>query len=343
MIQYHCRMKAVVDTGSITDQLRQDRAELEAAVQRNMELEKEVERVNAEMTALKEQYGKAGSETARQEIQHEVNRNEVDFESNQLVVKALEQRRAGDKEGALDSLKKSLELNPRNIAAYNTIGGIYIELREYAKAVEIFQKLQSVAPAHTASYVNMGVAYAEMGEYHKAIPYYKKALSMDWSDYSRDSKATTYADYGMVYLQMDEREKAYNMFRRALDISPENADALGGLGRYYYEIDEFQTAVKYLEKAVAIDQSDPKDYVNLGLSYSELKEYAKGKEAHRKALKIDSKCVEAYVGLGSIYRDEKQFEKAIDCYNRAVEFAKDKDSLYHAYMSRCVCYCLMKS
>ena len=45
VIQYHCRMKAVVDTGSITDQLRQDRQTFVEAVQRNKELEAENARI----------------------------------------------------------------------------------------------------------------------------------------------------------------------------------------------------------------------------------------------------------------------------------------------------------
>ena len=45
VIQYHCHMKAVVDTGSITDQLRQDRQSFVEAVQRNKELEAENARI----------------------------------------------------------------------------------------------------------------------------------------------------------------------------------------------------------------------------------------------------------------------------------------------------------
>ncbi len=338
VIKYHCHMKAVVDTGSITDQLRQDRANLDAAVQRNMELEKEVERVNAEMAALKQQYAKAGTAEEKERIQQETRVNEAEFESNQWVLKGLEQAKNGDREGALRSYRKAVELNPRNIAAYNAMGGVYNDLGEHSKAIECYQTiLQSIDSSHVPSYNNIGVAYCDMGDYRQAISWIEKAISMDWSELGWDRKAQAYVNLGKSYQGVKDYPAALEQFRKAMEISPNNVIAYGGLGRCYYEMEEYRTAVKYLEKAISLHTKESVDYVNLGHSYNELEEYSKAKEAFLKALKLDNENADAYDGLGTAYRNMGEKERAIDCYTKVIEFTKDKEKLFYAYLFRCTC------
>lgn len=77
-IQYHCHVKARVDTSDIMQQLHQERRQLEDAARQNREMEEQFARVRAELAELKARY-KIATEAEKQEINREVNRNEDDF------------------------------------------------------------------------------------------------------------------------------------------------------------------------------------------------------------------------------------------------------------------------
>ena len=83
-IQYHCHIKARVDTSNIAQQLHQDRQQFEEAVRQNKELEQENARISAELATLKEKY-KTATEAEKQEINREVNRNEDDFTAAKVL------------------------------------------------------------------------------------------------------------------------------------------------------------------------------------------------------------------------------------------------------------------
>jgi tetratricopeptide (TPR) repeat protein len=102
-------------------------------------------------------------------------------------------------------------------------------------------------------------------------------------------------------------------------------------------MEEYRTAVKYLEKAISLHTKESVDYVNLGHSYNELEDYPKAQEAFLKALKLDNENADAYDGLGTAYRNMGEKERAIDCYTKVIEFTKDKEKLFYAYLFRCTC------
>ena len=181
VIQYHCHMKAVVDTGSITDQLRQDRQSFVEAVQRNKELEAENARINAELAELKERY-KTASESQKQEINREVKRNEDEFTAVQWNEKGMERYNRKDYQGAIEYFRKAIELDPKYARPWNNMGSAYGKLGDYNKEIECCRKAIELDPKLASPWNNMGTAYYYLGNYPKAVECFRKAVELEPGD-----------------------------------------------------------------------------------------------------------------------------------------------------------------
>ena len=215
VIQYHCRMRAVVDTGSITDQLRQDREEFAKSVRRNEELEADLARVNAELAELKERY-KTASEAQKQEINREVKRNEDEFTAVQWNDKGMERCDRKDYQGAIEHFRKAIELDPKYALPWNNMGYAYGDLGDYNKEIECYRKAIELDPTFADPWYNMGCTYGEMGEYNNSIECHRKAIELN------PKYAAPWNDMGTAYYHLGNYQKAVECLRKAVELEPES-------------------------------------------------------------------------------------------------------------------------
>ena len=213
VIQYHCHMKAVVDTGSITDQLRQDREEFAKSVRRNEELEADLARVNAELAELKERY-KIASEAQKQEINREVKRNEDEFTAVQWNEKGMERYNRKDYQGAIEYFRKAIELDPKLATPWNIMGYTYGELGDYNKEIKCCRKAIELDPKYATPWNKMGYAYGKLGDYNKAIECCRKAIELD------PKFARPWNNMGHAYDDLGDYNKAIECYRKAIELDP---------------------------------------------------------------------------------------------------------------------------
>ena len=70
------------------------------------------------------------------------------------------------------------EVAPDDERAYYALGGAYFELEQPEKAIQAFEKFQSLAPSMDAGYVAIAKYYERAKNDEKAIEYLKMALEM---------------------------------------------------------------------------------------------------------------------------------------------------------------------
>lgn len=75
--------------------------------------------------------------------------------------------------------KKSIELDPKLIDAYNDLGCLYMRREEYKRAEDIFNNALRVNPKSEKIYYNLGVIYAQKNDFEKANALWKKALEIN--------------------------------------------------------------------------------------------------------------------------------------------------------------------
>ena len=87
-------------------------------------------------------------------------------------------RISGDNEMAIAEQNRALELDPDYGNAHNELGYIYLDLRDFDKSVEHFQKYAALNPKDANPLDSLGEAYFQMGRLDEAIAKYKEALAV---------------------------------------------------------------------------------------------------------------------------------------------------------------------
>ena len=78
------------------------------------------------------------------------------------------------KEG-IESINRSLDLNPDNIEGWNALGCIYLENNENLKALEAFNQGLKINHKHLDLLFNIGLVYIKFEKYAESIKYLEKA------------------------------------------------------------------------------------------------------------------------------------------------------------------------
>ena len=293
VIQYHCHMKAVVDTGSITDQLRQDRATLAESVQRNKELEAENARISAELAELKERY-KTASESQKQEINREMKRNEDEFTAMQWNEKGMERYNRKDYQGAIEYFRKAIELDPKFANPWNNMGVAYGDWGDYNKEIECCRKAIELDPKHAYSWNNMGVAYETLGDYNKAIECFRKAAELD------PKFATPWSNMGVAYGYLGDYNKAIECCRKAIELDPKYTNPWNNMGFAYNALGDYQKAIESLQRAIELDPSYANPWRHMGTAYKNLGNREKAIECYRKAIELNPNYEKAKEDLNAL-------------------------------------------
>jgi tetratricopeptide (TPR) repeat protein len=161
---------------------------------------------------------------------------------NDLGNAYLAQRRTGE---AIKALQKQIEINPFDEYAYNNLGRAYWELRDYPKAIEAFQKQIEVNPLDKFAHRNLGIIYLEQHKDRDALPELEKAVSLNQQD------AAALISLGQAQLNLGDDEKALASWDRAVRIAP----APGVWNNIAYQLSlknvHLDLAQQYAESAVA--------------------------------------------------------------------------------------------
>lgn len=162
--------------------------------------------------------------------------------SNTYYNDGLEKARIRDLSGAIESLKRSLKYNKRNMMARNLLGLIYYETGEMVEALSQwvlsanFQKEKNIANDYiraiqanpswleginqTIRKFNQALIYCNQGSGDLAVIQLKKVLSMN----SRMIQA--YQLLGLLYIEQGEPELARRTLNKALKIDTTNTRTL---------------------------------------------------------------------------------------------------------------------
>jgi len=80
---------------------------------------------------------------------------------------------------AIEAYEKSLSLNPFDARAFNNVGVIQMENREFNKAFAAFRKAVSIHPGHARAYFNMAQIALRRGDEEGALRYLGKGLQYE--------------------------------------------------------------------------------------------------------------------------------------------------------------------
>ena len=206
-------------------------------------------------------------------------------------------RRIDAVRSALDNHQAALELaektNPKTTTtiksiaiSLNSIGNIYLLLRDYALAENYFEEaikyeLDLDSDLGLAiNYANLGISYEERGRYEEALRNYRKSLRYNQKINSDLGIVICNNSIGQVYLKQGKAREAFKLISPTIAIADKIGDefymafANINLGWALSEMGNFQAAERYLQRGVDLSQAkDMKQFLSDGYEHlSQLKE-----------------------------------------------------------------------
>jgi Tfp pilus assembly protein PilF len=101
--------------------------------------------------------------------------NDINAYNNLIYFQSI----INDQKGQLETVEKALKIAKNPAPLYNTMGYIYLALKQYDKAESAFDKYIEADPRNPNVYDSKGDFYMLKREYKKAYEFYIKACSMD--------------------------------------------------------------------------------------------------------------------------------------------------------------------
>ena len=114
----------------------------------------------------------------------------------ELYGQARSAQAAGNLAGAAAKYEEILKISPRLAAAYNNLGSIYVQQREFRKAADVLQKGLEINRDMPSASALLGIALYEMGDYSKARPRLEAAARAN----PNDSNAALYLANDLIHL-----------------------------------------------------------------------------------------------------------------------------------------------
>lgn len=157
------------------------------------------------------------------------------------------ERLYGDKRylAAEKAFLEVIKLDHKNVTAYNRLGRIYLELKNYPDAIECCQIVSQLDPSPSA-YFNLGTVLYENKNYSKALVAFEKAISLKPSAHRYIGLAKTYQRLSNLQKAIDAYEKAVE-----LDASTANQQALLSAYRAGHETERAQALMQRLNQKIA--------------------------------------------------------------------------------------------
>jgi tetratricopeptide (TPR) repeat protein len=160
----------------------------------------------------------------------------------------------GDHAGAVQALKKALQLSPGETQAESLLGWAQMLHEDYDDALQTFQRVLLKEPANSLARINVGYICLKKRIFGEAIEHLSKAIRLD-----NDKKATLYAHFylGLVYLQREMYEDAQTFFEKTLKLGPNLIEAYYELGRARWFAGDRERAQRTWEDGFKANKFNP--------------------------------------------------------------------------------------
>jgi type IV pilus assembly protein PilF len=155
---------------------------------------------------------------------------------------------------SLKHFKKAVDLRPDFPDAYNNMGTLYSQKKDWENAMNCFEKAASNILYNTPhfAYRNMGLVYFNRKEYQRAIELYQKAISLS------PKYEPVYFDLAKVYEILGQNDKAFDTYEQIIDLVPDSFVSYLAMARLYYKTGQSDKAI---EKINFIIGSDPRSQI----------------------------------------------------------------------------------
>ncbi len=188
---------------------------------------------------------------------------------------------------------------------------------DFSEARRLLEEAAQATPTHAEAHHLLAVLLARESRLDDAGKHFLTALQL------APKRFDFACNYALFLHDSGESEQASSLFMQVLQVKPDFAPALNGLGNALYKLGDLAGAERSLRKAVKVQATNAQHHNNLG---NVLKERGQADEAiasYRRALSSQPNYAEAHFNLGVALKEQGQSEGAQACFQRALKIRPD--------------------
>jgi tetratricopeptide (TPR) repeat protein len=228
------------------------------------------------------------------------------------------------REGSIDEAKKKiqeeLERNPSSVEAYNLLGIIDSEQKDYPSALEALQHALAIEPNSTKTRNNLGNVYVAQGKLDLAEKEFRRVLRLELAN--RDGNY----NLGLVLMAKGSPAEAIPLFQR---VRPTNIATRFNLIRAYLQAGRTAEGLKTATELSDQNKDDVQLHFTLGVVLASAKQYRAAQLELERANALKPETLEILYNLGQAYLRTGESSKAELVLNRALKLKPDSpETLY---------------
>lgn len=216
--------------------------------------------------------------------------DEVTPEVQQLYAQAKAAQQRDDSATAIQKYRAMIKLAPHLAAAYNNLGMLYFNERDYANAADTLErglKLHQNMPTAAAM---LGMSYVELGQNEKAEPLIRAAVKANPTDNQAEMMLAN------VYIKLRKNKEATETLAHYLARNPNDQEAWYSLGKTYLEMSQ--------EALAKINEIDPNSVVAheiTGEIDESMHNYDSALVEYKKAIDLAPQKAGTHMHMGNAY------------------------------------------
>ena len=240
---------------------------------------------------------------------------------------------AGRHRDAEGLLRRLLERNPEDVAAWNLLGECLKPSDAHA-ASDAWWRALDLDPDNTEASFHLGNHNLEHSEYGAAAIHYERALR------GVPDHVGVLNNLGLCYKVLGATDRAEECYRRALGVEPDHPEALTNLASVLFQREKYAEVVAITDRILALPHAGRGSMRLLrALSQERLGNVAGSEATLREATlrRPDDATLHAY--LGTLYVRRERYAEAEAALERSLALAPDSayalSMLAHARQHRC--------
>jgi len=223
-----------------------------------------------------------------------------------------------DYEGALDAFQHALKLNPGSAKSHNNLGNLYAAGGKVDLAEKEFRKTLFFAPSNSEANYNLALLLISRGKPSEAIPFLERV---------RPPTLEARMNLVRAYLRASRTAEGLKLAHTLSVQDTSNVQRHFTLGVLLAEEKQYNAAQLELEKADALKPGTFEILFNLGQAYLRAKEYGKAELVLNRALKLNPDSADAMYLLAQAFNDEARPVDALDLLARAHKLAPENTDI----------------
>jgi tetratricopeptide (TPR) repeat protein len=236
-----------------------------------------------------------------------------------------------DRSSAKESLRKAMreleamrEDDPSDERSYFALGQAYLELGDPEKAIQAYEKYQSLVPNVDAGYSSIAEYYERNGNHEKAIEYLNKAIK------SQPDSTKSLMALANLLVKLDRGREAVPLLRKIIDLSGDNPAVKRQVASSLVDAGDFGEAVRLLDELRKIAPGDSEIRVLLGRALIGDRQFSRAIDILKLVIEDMPGNLEARFYLGAAHEQSGNPAEAARIFAELLEQTKGGSEEYQA-------------